>query len=263
MYVKSMRTPWVLDSLDTDTAFIGLGFSINPVAVRGEHITLGCSHIYSSRGEGLQYRLSKLESPLIIGKNAFMSCDDARRVGDSIRQLAFEAMGHLPKRVVIHKRTPFLDDERKGLFQGLSGIPTVDMLELNIDRMLRFVNAVPAEEGKLKADGYPVRRGTAVLLDKHMALLWTHGGTTALNPRFTYYQGKRRIPAPLVLIRHSGKTALSVLAEEILGLTKMNWNTFDMYGKLPVTIDSSNEIARIGSLLERFGEASYDYRLFI
>ena len=196
LYVKSMRTPWVLDSLDADTAFIGLGFSINPVAVRGEHITLGCSHIYSSRGEGLQYRLSKIESPLIRGKNAFMSRDDARRVGDTIRQLAFEAMGHLPRRVVIHKRTPFLDDERQGLLQGLSGVSAVDMLELNIDKMLRFVNAVPSEDGKLQADGYPVRRGTAIQLDKYMALLWTHGGTTALNPRFTYYQGKRRIPAP-------------------------------------------------------------------
>ncbi|MFZ0848912.1 MAG: hypothetical protein WAO08_06885 [Hyphomicrobiaceae bacterium] len=43
----------------------------------------------------------------------------------------------------------------------------------------------------------------------------------------------------------------------------MNWNTFDLYTKLPATLHSSNEIARIGSLLQRFGAASYDYRLFI
>jgi len=43
----------------------------------------------------------------------------------------------------------------------------------------------------------------------------------------------------------------------------MNWNTFDLYSKFPATIDSSNTIARIGSLLERFGPVSYDYRLFI
>ena len=34
------------------------------------------------------------------------------------------------------------------------------------------------------------------------------------------------------------------LAEEILGLSKMNWNTFDLYTKLPATVQSSNEIAR-------------------
>lgn len=263
LYVKSMRTPWVLDSLDKDTAFIGLGFSINPGARRGEHITLGCSHIYSARGEGLQYRLSKIENALIRGNNAFMSYEDARRVGDSIRQLAFEAMGHLPKRVVIHKRTPFLEEERNGLLQGLAGVKSVDMIELTIEKSLRFVNAVTTREGRLAADGFPVRRGTTVLVDKHTALLWAHGVTASVNPKFKYYQGKRRIPAPLVVKRHVGTAPLAVLTREILGLTKMNWNTFDMYTKAPATIQSSNEIARIGSLLEHFGDASYDYRLFM
>ena len=53
------------------------------------------------------------------------------------------------------------------------------------------------------------------------------------------------------------------LAEEILGLSKMNWNTFDLYAKLPATVQSSNEIARIGSLLQPFHQRAYDFRLFI
>jgi argonaute-like protein implicated in RNA metabolism and viral defense len=100
-------------------------------------------------------------------------------------------------------------------------------------------------------------------LDDFTALLWVHGATTALHPRFKYFQGKRRIPAPLTIRRHAGRTDLKQLAEEILGLSKMNWNTFDLYTKLPATVHSSNEIARIGSLLHRIGAASYDYRLFI
>jgi len=43
----------------------------------------------------------------------------------------------------------------------------------------------------------------------------------------------------------------------------MDWNTFDLYTKMPATVQSSNQIARIGTLLERFGPNSYDYRLFI
>jgi argonaute-like protein implicated in RNA metabolism and viral defense len=43
----------------------------------------------------------------------------------------------------------------------------------------------------------------------------------------------------------------------------MNWNTFDLYARLPATIHSSNEIARIGKLLQRFERESFDYRLFI
>jgi argonaute-like protein implicated in RNA metabolism and viral defense len=53
------------------------------------------------------------------------------------------------------------------------------------------------------------------------------------------------------------------VAEEILALSKMDWDSFDMYQRLPATVHVSGEIARIGALLERFGDLSYDYRLFI
>ena len=127
------------------------------------------------------------------------------------------------------------------------------MLEIHLDHALRYVT-----------DGsYPVRRGSTLLLDDYTALLWVHGATAALNPRLNYFQGKRRIPAPVVVKRHAGQTALNIVSREILGLSKMNWNTFDLYSRLPATVHSSNEIARIGSLLQRFGSSSYDYRLFI
>jgi hypothetical protein len=120
LYVKGMRTPWVLDALDEDTAFVGLGFSIDRNAEKGAHVVLGCSHIYSSRGEGFQYRLTKVEDPIIRGKNPFMSRDDARRTGETIRQLFFEGRIKLPQRVVLHKRTPF-SERRARRITGRSG----------------------------------------------------------------------------------------------------------------------------------------------
>jgi argonaute-like protein implicated in RNA metabolism and viral defense len=226
-----MRTPWVLSNLAEDTAFVGLGFSVDPTAARGKHVVLGCSHIYSGKGEGLQYRLSKIEDPIFCGKNPFMSKEDARRTGETIRQLFFDARLRLPDRVVLHKRTHFTADERAGLAEGLSGVKQIDMLEIQIDRALRYVASIPKEDGAFDEDGYPVRRGTAMKLDDFTALLWVHGATTALNPGYKYFQGKRRIPAPLSIRRHAGRTDLQHIAEEILGLSKMNWNTFDLYTK--------------------------------
>jgi hypothetical protein len=263
LYVKRMRMPWVLDSMAENTAFAGLGFSIDKSAANGHHVVLGCSHIYSSRGEGLQYRLSKVENPIIRRGNAFMSKDDARRTGETIRQLFFDARLKLPDRVVLHKRTPFTKDEREGLADGLSGVRCIEMLEVQVDSALRYVASVTGRDGAIDDDNFPVRRGTVIKLDDFSALIWVHGATTAIDPRRKYFQGKRRIPAPLTIRRHAGNTDLQQIAEEILGLSKMNWNTFDLYTKLPATLHSSNEIARIGSLLQRFGTASYDYRLFI
>jgi hypothetical protein len=262
-YVKAMRTPWVLEGLDKDSAFVGLGMSVNPNREQGKHIVMGCSHIYSSRGEGLQYRLSHVENPVFFGKNPYLSRDDARRVGEQIRELFFESRSLLPKRVVIHKRTRFTRDEQQGLREGLSGVAQIDMLEIVVDESMRYVASAVDSYGKLHEDNYPVRRGTTVILDDFTALLWVHGVTSAVSNNRRYYQGKRRIPAPLSIRRHAGISDIKDLAEEILGLSKMNWNTFDLYTKLPATVQSSNEIARIGSLLEKFQPRAYDFRLFI
>jgi hypothetical protein len=262
-YVKAMRTPWVLDGLDRDSAFVGLGMSYDPNQEHGKKIVMGCSHIYSSRGEGLQYRLSQVENPVFFGKNPYLSRDDARRVGEQIRELFFESRSALPKRVVIHKRTRFTKDEQQGLREGLSGVSQIEMLEIVIDDTLRYIASTVDARGGLREDNYPVSRGSVVRLDDFTALVWVHGVTSAISKSRRYYQGKRRIPAPLSVRRHAGQSDVKDLAEEILGLSKMNWNTFDLYTKLPATVQSSNEIARIGSLLGPFQPRAYDYRLFI
>jgi len=263
LYAKAMRTPWVLDALDPETAFVGLGFTVDTKAGRGEHIVLGCSHLYNAQGEGLQFRLSKIENPTIGRRgNPFMSHEDARRVGETIRELFYATHMRLPHRVVIHKLTPFRKDEREGLQEGLSGVAEVDMLEINVDSALRYVASVPKPGGGFDEDNFPVRRGTTVLLDDYTALLWVHGATDSVKRGRRYYKGKRRIPAPSIVRRYAGKTDLGTVAREILGLSKMDWNSADMYSRLPVTIYSSRQIARIGALLQRFGPVSYDYRLF-
>jgi hypothetical protein len=261
-YAKAMRTPWVLSGLDPNTAFVGIGYGVDPNAERGEHIVLGCSHIYNANGVGLRYRLSKIENPIWRGRNPYMSFEDARRLGETVRQQFFEATQSLPGRVVLHKRTRFLDDEQRGLREGLKGVSQIDMLEITVEPALRYV-ASRWQNGALSEDGYPVARGTAIILENRRAILWVHGSAKALNPHRTYYQGSSRIPAPLMIRRHFGESDLQTVANEILGLSKMNCNSFDLYTKFPATIESSSAIARIGSLLQRFGTRSYDYRLFI
>lgn len=264
LYVKSMRIPWILDALDQDTAYVGLGFCMSREKGSARHIVMGCSHIYSAQGEGLQYRLSKIENPIIRNRNPFMSREDAIRVAENIQQMFFESRGRVPRRVVLHKLTPFHRDERLGLLDGLQGVDGVDMLEINVDPCLRYVASKYKGNGVFEGDGFPVNRGTLVPHGDYKALLWVHGVTEHVSRRgWRYYQGKRRIPAPVCITRHCGETDLPTLATEILGLSKMNWNSFDMYAQLPATVYSSKHIANIGSLLERFNDHSFDYRLFI
>lgn len=263
LYAKALRTPWRLHCIDDETAYVGIGYSIDQEAESGSHILLGCSHLYSSRGEGLQFRLGRLESSVIKGGNPFMSEDDARRTGETIRQLFFEAKMRLPSRVVVHKRTHFTKEEQRGLCQGLEGVNNVELIEINIDDSLRYLSSNRTPKG-FDIDKFPVPRGTTIVLGGHSALVWVHGSAPNVsNPNWRYYQGKRRIPAPLAIKRYMGQSDVMQIASEILGLSKMNWNHFDYYSQIPATLASANAIARVGPYLSAFGPAAYDYRLLI
>lgn len=264
-YVKALRTPWVLNNQDKNTAYAGIGYSISKRQDASE-IVVGCSHIYDSNGQGLKYRLSKVDNYVLDKKhNPYLSYKDAFQFGVSIRELFYQSLDRLPERVVIHKRTKFTTDEVNGIRASLNkaGIKKIDLIEINFEPDARFV-AMSVFKGNLIPEGFPISRGTCVITDTYTALLWTHGIVPSVRkPNYKFYLGGRSIPAPVKITKHYGESNINTIAMEILGLTKMNWNSLDLYSKLPSTIDSSNQIARIGKLLSRFEGKTYDYRLFI
>lgn len=264
-YVKAQRTPWVLNGLESNTAFVGIGYSVNKRKEKNK-VVLGCSHIYNSFGQGLKYRLSRVEDCYIDRQNnPYLSYQDAYKFGTLIRELFFNTMGEIPKRVVVHKRTHFKRDEINGIVDSLkkSGVLQIDLIEVNFEENARFVSMYM--KGDVVIPGmFPLSRGSCFLLDGSTALLWTHGIVSSVKAdNRSYYLGGKNIPIPLKIKKHYGISNIGTIATEILGLTKMNWNSFDLYSKLPTTIQTSNEIARIGWLLNRFEGKTYDYRNFM
>lgn len=73
----------------------------------------------------------------------------------------------------------------------------------------------------------------------------------------------RGIPSPLRITKYHGNGSIQTIAREILGFTKMNWNSFNFYTKFPATIDTSNTLAQVGNLLGYYEGKTYDYRYFI
>ena len=264
-YVKSLRTPWILNSQEKNTAYAGIGYSISRIQNKSE-VVIGCSHIYDSNGQGLKYRLSKIDNYFLDNRNnPYLSFKDAFQFGVSIRELFYQSLDKLPERVVIHKRTRFTEDEINGIKASLNkaGIKKIDLIEINYEVDARFV-AMSVYQNNLQVDRFPISRGTCIVTNKHTALLWTHGIVPSVRQtNYKFYLGGRSIPAPIKIVKHYGESNINTIATEILGLTKMNWNSLDLYSKLPSTIDSSNQIARIGKLLSRFEGKTYDYRLFI
>lgn len=263
IYVKSNRIPWYISSEQNDTAFAGIGYSVRQSG-NGGNVVIGCSHVYSSDGQGLKYKLSKISDVTFDKKNnPYLSENQAYKLGLNIKELFYKSFSEMPKRVVIHKRTPYKREEIKGLTESLSsaGIKDIELLEISYEEDIK---CFAYNKDLTEIDGFPVRRGLCIPVNKNTMLLFTHGiAPSVQSPNYKYIQGGKTIPLPLKIVSHYGCGSMQQIAKEILGLTKMNWNSFGLYTKLPCTIDSSNEIARIGWLLSKYEGTLYEYRFFM
>ena len=54
-----------------------------------------------------------------------------------------------------------------------------------------------------------------------------------------------RVPRPLEILEHHGSASMSQIAQEILALTKLDWNTTMFAGKEPITTAFAHDVAEI------------------
>ncbi len=264
LYVKSNGTPWKIKTGDIETAFVGLAYAIKRKA--NNRVVLGSSQIFDGNGSGLKFLLQPIEKPVFYGKNPFMSKDDAFRLVSNIRNTYHKLDPVIGlRKLVLHKTTRYTRDEIEGISNALEGIDNIELLQIQQFSNWRALKLIYDQNTrKHNLFGYPIERGSILQLDEFSFLLWTHGLVEhqEFNNR-KYYQGKRSIPAPLLVRRFMGTDSLEVVASDILKLTKMNWNGAELYKTIPVTIDFSKKLSVMGKQLEDIGNKAYDFRYFI
>lgn len=263
IYVKSNGTPWRVKADNSETAFVGLGYAIRQNA--SNKVVLGSSQIFDGNGNGLRFLLQPIEKPLIIGKNPFMSKDDAFRLVTNIRNTYHKIDPVIGlNKLVLHKTTHYTSDEIDGICNALEGVENIELLQIQQFSNWRAIKLKRNHTtGKHEFNGYPIERGTIIQLDEYSFLLWTHGLVEDRELLKPYYQGKRGIPNPLLIKRFRGVDPIETVANDILKLTKMNWNGAELYKTLPVTIDFSKRLSVMGKQLEELGNRAYDFRYFI
>jgi len=263
LYVKSNGTPWKIQTDSIETAFVGLGYAVRQNT--NNRVVLGSSQIFDGNGNGLKFLLQPIENPVFHHKNPFMSKDDAFRLVSNIRNTYHKIDPVIGlKKLVLHKTTYFTKEEMDGICNALEGIENIELLQIQQFSYWRAIKLYKDNATqKHKFFGYPIERGSIIQLDDFSFLLWTHGLVEHNELQGKYYQGKRGIPTPLLIKRFRGTDPIEVVANDILKLTKMNWNGAELYKTLPVTIDFSKRLSIMGKQLEELGNKAYDFRFFI
>lgn len=261
IYTKGVGKLWKPKVVRYDTAYIGLSYvqSIKD----NEKISIGCSQLFDSEGNGMKLYLRPLKNPKIIQKNPYMRSEDAYRLMNNLKKLYDESIPlHKLNRIVVHKTTHFTKEEMDGITKGFVGVDDIELLqiqEFTAWRVIRFQND--------KVAPFPIQRGTVIPLDKDSFLIWTHGSVQhdeLAGRNRNYYKNGRGIPAPLLVRRFMGKSTAEELVNEILMLTKMNWNSGDgLYKILPVTLDFAKILSRVAKQDLVVYDKPYDFRYFM
>ena len=150
--------------------------------------------------------------------------------------------GRPPAELFIHGKTRFTGKEWAGFEEGASGVNTLTAVQIRKSSDLKIYRDC--------ADGVPgvlpVIRGSAVKTSSRDSYLWTNGYV----PRLGTYAGWE-VPSPLKISIHHGGYDLDVVLEDVLGLTKLNFNACIFGDGLPVTLrfaDSIGEILTAGPI---------------
>jgi hypothetical protein len=231
LYYKAGGIPWRLKASGVDTCFVGLTF--HHVKTNQKSIVKSClAQAFSSDGEGFALRGGDIAYDPDKSKMVHLSEEQSFELGVKIIEEYSYRTGLNPIRIVIHKTSFFNEDEERGFRRAFSSIAIVEL-----------INLLPTSFRMLKLSPYPVNRGTLCVVNQDAAYLFTTGFIKEIGT----YPGPH-IPRPIE-IRSNDDLDYRVVAQDIMGLARMNWNTASLTGGQPVTISFSRQVGGILSEL--------------
>lgn len=230
LYYKGNRTiPWRLveDNAKPRSCYIGVGFYKSR---DGETVSSSLAQVFDEFGHGIILR----GTPVSIDKknrHPYLTEDQAYTLLRDALDEYDRALQQMPARIVIHKSSHFRDSEREGFLRALDekGIRARDFVTISDTDIRLFGDS-----------DYPPKRGTLLTISETEGVLYTRGTVDF----YKTYPGMY-VPSPLKVTVYEQDSSLETLCEEILGLTKMNWNNTQMDGRLPITLECARKIGDI------------------
>jgi hypothetical protein len=232
LYFKGGGAPWGPIGLSPDSCYMGITFYRGLGSANPKMFT-SLVQAFDEHGEGLVFRGPDFEwNPKEHeSRTPYLKLEDAYKLVDFALQKYSAEMKQLPSRVVVHKSSRWMTEEKTGFREGLRDrVATYDLVALQPQNSVRLITT----------SKYPPLRGTRFRVG-NLDYLYTTGFVAELGQ----FHGMH-VPAPLLIADHVGSdTPRDLLIKEILILTKMNWNAARLGGSMPITLRFARRVSEI------------------
>jgi hypothetical protein len=241
--------PWKLSDTRAGVCYIGLVYKNLPNDPNNHACC--AAQMFLSEGDGVVFRgangpwqTSKFEYHL----KPEAAKDLIKKVLDTYR----DRHGRAPAELFIHGQTSFKDDEWRAFEQTAPTETNVVGVRIRTTR----------GETKLFRDGdYPVLRGTALVLDAKNADLWTNGYVPQLD---TYIGPETPNPLFITLLRSKREMPeMDVVLRDIVGLTKINYNSCNYNDSLPVTVRFARMVGDVLTMGSAKGAEKQPFKFYV
>lgn len=229
MFYKSGGRPWKLAAGRPGVCYLGIVFKMDESSVDPRSACCA-AQMFLDSGDGVVFKgaVGPWYNPQ---RGAFhLSRHAARELASQAVRAFLEKTGYTPKEIFLHGRIRFSDTEWSGFCDAAP-------------EGTRFVGVTikPSTGPRLYSTGkHAVLRGLAYQVECSRAYLWTRG----FVPRLQTYPGLE-VPRPLEVSITHGTASIETVLNDILALTKLNYNACRFADGFPVTLKFANAVGEI------------------
>jgi hypothetical protein len=229
IFYKTGGRPWKVANIRPGVCYVGLVFKQDETS--GSTKNACCAaQMFLDSGDGIVFKgaLGPWYSPET--GHYHLSFNAAKQIGDLVKGSYKKKFHSPPAELFIHGRVRLNDEEWRGFRTA-------------VDAETKLVGVQIREEKNLKLyrkGQNPVLRGTAYFDNEKRAHVWTRGWI----PRLQTYPG-REVPNPIVIEVNKGEAPIETVVQDILSLTKLNYNACIFGDGMPITLKFADAIGEI------------------
>lgn len=247
LYYKAGGVPWRIlrQASEYTTCYVGISFYRS---TDGERLLTSIAQVFNERGEGVIVKggVATIDK---TDRQAHLSWDDSKALLKAAIQSYRREHKTSPARVVLHKTSKSNEAEVEGFHSAIrdENIGLFDLVSLRRSYTRLF-----------RTSTYPPLRGTFLELEDKRGIIYLKGSVNF----FETYPGMY-VPRPLEITVESAETPLHLLAEEILSLSKLNWNNTQFDGGEPITLKAARKVGDILKHIEEERIIQPSFRFFM